>query len=225
MEEKLNLTTKVRLLTTRHWVNCSHKMNINEIKARKNPLGCLIKTEEGTRLNITFHSVNFDQKLNCQSWKRYSNGIKTRKLKHWLDWTQEKKKHLNQVGTTRFKEISRCWNDVKLALTVYENIVLNSSSVIKKQYNGHIFFILMTFLHKKVIISGFPAGGMMGKSLKICSSRSTWKTSIVLKGVPAPLLRAPTSWPNLSPFLKSLFHPFLRYFRQFLHPHRTPYCP
>ena len=47
---------------------------------------------------------------------------------------------------------------------------------------------------------------------------------IVCKGFPAPLFKAPTPWPNLppSPFLKSLcplssvlFHPLLRYFRQF----------
>ena len=44
----------------------------------------------------------------------------------------KRKKHLNQVGATRFNEISGCCNDVKLALTVYEIIVLNSSSVIKK---------------------------------------------------------------------------------------------
>ena len=55
----------------------------------------------------------------------------------------KRKKHLNQVGATRFNEISGCCNDVKLAHPVYEIIVLNSSSVIKKQYNGHIFFILM----------------------------------------------------------------------------------
>ena len=53
---------------------------------------------------------------------------------------------------------------------------------------------------------------------------------IVRQGVPAPSpsLRHP---PSLTPFFKSLFplpsflHPFLRYFRQFPHPHATPSCP
>ena len=84
MEGQLYLTTKFRLLC--------HKLNINGIKARIwYVLSCLIKTEKGTKLNITFHWVNFDQKLNCQSRELYSNGIKTRTLKHWPDWKQKKK--------------------------------------------------------------------------------------------------------------------------------------
>ena len=45
------------------------------------------------------------------------------------------------------------------------------------------------------------------------------------------LFKAPTPWPSLPLFLKfvscPLFSvpPFLRYFRQFHHPHATPYCP
>ena len=54
----------------------------------------------------------------------------------------KRKKHLNQVGATRFNEISGCCNDVKLALTVYEIIEFIICDK-KKQYNGHIFFILM----------------------------------------------------------------------------------
>ena len=48
---------------------------------------------------------------------------------------------------------------------------------------------------------------------------------IVGKGIPAPLFEAPTPWPSLSSFLKSLFflpsflfHPLLRYFWLFLPP-------
>ena len=56
---------------------------------------------------------------------------------------------------------------------------------------------------------------------------------IVGKGIPGPsLFKAPTPWPSLSHFLKSLFtissflfHPLLRYFRQFPHPQTTPSCP
>ena len=54
---------------------------------------------------------------------------------------------------------------------------------------------------------------------------------IVGKGIPGPLLfKASTSWPSLPPFLKCLlalpsflFHPLLRYFRQFPHPHTNKY--
>ena len=105
------------------------------------------KAEEGTKLNVTFHWVNFDQKLNCQSHKLYSNRIKTRQHKQWLDWSQEEKysDQLVQQGSMRFllTLMNRCCNDVKLVLTVCKIIVLNSSSMIKKQYNRYIFFILM----------------------------------------------------------------------------------
>ena len=69
MEGQLNLwwATKFRLWMTRHWVNCRHKLNINEIKARKNSLSCLTKVEEGTKLNVTFYWVNFDQKLTARA--------------------------------------------------------------------------------------------------------------------------------------------------------------
>ena len=56
---------------------------------------------------------------------------------------------------------------------------------------------------------------------------------IVGKGIPGPpLFKAPTPWPSLPPFLKSLFalpsfvfHPLLKYFRQLPHSHTTPSCP
>ena len=73
-------------------------------KPEKTLLSYLIKAEEGIKLDIALHWVNFDESLNCQSGKD-SNGIKNRQLKHWLDWSQEKK-HLNQVGATSFHEIS-----------------------------------------------------------------------------------------------------------------------
>ena len=54
---------------------------------------------------------------------------------------------------------------------------------------------------------------------------------IAHKGVPVPLFKAPTPWLSLPPFLKFLFslptflfHPLLRYFRQFPHPHAIPSC-
>ena len=53
-----------------------------------------------------------------------------------------------------------------------------------------------------------------------------------LQGFPAPLFKASTSWPSLPPFFKSLcplpsvlFHPFLRYFRQFPPPSRKSVLP
>ena len=61
---------------------------------------------------------------------------------------------------------------------------------------------------------------------------SSWMETIVRKGVPVPLFKAPTPWPRLPIFFKSLFplpsflfHPLLRYFRQFPLPHATPSCP
>ena len=56
---------------------------------------------------------------------------------------------------------------------------------------------------------------------------------IVGKGIPGPsLFKAPTPWPSLPHFLKSLcplpsvlFYPLLNYFRQFPHPHANPSCP
>ena len=81
----------------------------------KTLLSYLIKAEEGTKLNISLHWVNFDQKLNCQSQKCYSNGIKTRQLKHWLNWSQEKK-HLNQVGATSFHDISVNTKEILIAM-------------------------------------------------------------------------------------------------------------
>ena len=115
VEEQLNLTTKFRLWIIRNWVNCSHKLNTNETKSRKNPFELFIKAEEGTKLNISLHWVNFDQKLNCQSQKCYSNRIKTRQLKHWLNWSQEKK-HLNQVEATSFHEISVNTKEILIAM-------------------------------------------------------------------------------------------------------------
>ena len=65
------------------------------------------------------------------------------------------------------------------------------------------------------------------KSLKI--ALLSWKK--VFSGSP-PFLRHPTLDPACPPFSKSffplpsfLFHPLLRYFRQFPHPHAVPYCP
>ena len=56
---------------------------------------------------------------------------------------------------------------------------------------------------------------------------------IVRMGVPAPLFNAPNPWPSLPPsVLRSsfppssfLFHPLLRYFRQFRPPSRNPLLP
>ena len=57
---------------------------------------------------------------------------------------------------------------------------------------------------------------------------------IVGKGIPGPLFFFPGTHPltQIAPFLKSLFalpsflfHPFLRYFRQFPHSHTTSSCP
>ena len=56
---------------------------------------------------------------------------------------------------------------------------------------------------------------------------------IVGKGIPGPtLFKAPTPWPTLPTFLKSLvalpsflFHPLLKYCRQFPHPRTTTSCP
>ena len=56
--------------------------------------------------------------------------------------------------------------------------------------------------------------------------------AIVCKEIPVrplPLFKAPTSWSSMPPFLKYLFplpsflfHPLLRYFRQFLPPSQLP---
>ena len=52
---------------------------------------------------------------------------------------------------------------------------------------------------------------------------------VVRKGVsannPPPFLRHPTLDPACLPFLNFLFHPLLRYFRQFPHPHVNSSCP
>ena len=66
-----------------------------------------------------------------------------------------------------------------------------------------------------------------------------WLSSYaVCKEVPSPPFKAPTPCPSLPPrpppalFFKSLFllpyflfHPLLRYFKQFPHSHKTPSCP
>ena len=61
---------------------------------------------------------------------------------------------------------------------------------------------------------------------------SSWMETIVHKGAPVPLFKAPTPWPRLAPFFKSLFplpsflfHPLLRYFRQFPPPAHKPLPP
>ena len=60
-----------------------------------------------------------------------------------------------------------------MALTVYEIIVLNSSSMIKNQYKRHIFFTLMVWWFKslKKWSSAVSLLGRMEKVLKICSSQ------------------------------------------------------
>ena len=58
VEEQLNLTTKFRLWIIRNWVNCSHKLNTNEIKSRKNPFELFNK---GRRRNKTEHIITLSK--------------------------------------------------------------------------------------------------------------------------------------------------------------------
>ena len=82
---------------------------------------------------------------------------------------------------------------------------------------------------RKQLILGTAAMTVM----QIFSNSFQPSTPIVRKlvPVPRPLFKTPTPWPSLSPFLKSLFllpsflfHPLLRYFRQFPPPSRNPLC-
>ena len=113
-------------------------------------------------------------------------------------------------------------------LEIFKQVIFEPKSGPKAAYS-QLYFHHFTALFIQNVRKPYESNIFIAFSLHVGPNLVNALPQFLRRFQPPPFLRHPPLAPSLLktlfPLLSFLFHPLLRYFRQFSHPHATPSCP